>query len=354
MCNFDTQNMKAETTARLFHAAISIAIFAVLLAPVASALLGMGNAEGEIEISTGAEYDVQEMDAECLALNISEAVQELQGCVITYGEYSDPVDSANALQVAKKVIESGAVKARVFDSDGKLASQKAVRYSDAVSVRTVMDVHLPEAIASISDASAHLRFSGSDISIPAISSTRENGSILRLDFTVPYVIAYAAFSLGCGTTLELDLNYGASVKMSAEIESEPAAEKFAFSTYGVDTDIISGISKQTGIPVLSFIGIAPDSAGKMGIYADYEMSGGVLKIDGRNDPPSASLAKSLEKNGEITISSGNVSTVIPKDSSEGLIKALKTLETMNGGFRWASTARPEGLSAQLGRLFCTP
>ncbi len=331
--------MKAETTARLFHAAISIAVFAVLLAPAASALFGMGSQDGSIRISTGAEYDVQEMDAECLAMNISEAVDGLRGCVITYGEYSDPVDSASAKQIAEKVIGSGAVKARVFDSDGRLASQKAVRYSDAVSVRAVMDVHLPDAVAKISDADAHLRFAGSGISVPAISATKEDGSILRLDFSVPYILAYAAFALGCDASLELDLNYGASVKLSAEIETDLSAEGFEFSTYGVDTDTISGISKQTGIPVLSFIGVAPDSAGKIGGSADYVMSGSTLMIDGRNDPPSSSLEKSLERNGELTVSSGSVSAIIPKDSSEGLIKALKTLETMRGGFRWGSTAR---------------
>jgi len=313
------RNMKAETTARTLYSVVVIAVIVILFAPMASALLHVSDNQWDVEISTDSEYDLTWMDAGCLSSNLTEAVKDRSGCRIVYGENSELVSKSNVYAVSQKVISSGATAAKVVDAGGKTLTQEKIVYRNAVAERTVMDIHIPDIISNISTMELTIGYEGSGIVFPASSANVMDGNVIHTDFTVPYVLKYAALAYGCSEYIGIQVNYESNMKFNIDLKTDVDTEGYKFSTSGNDKDII------TGIPAWN------DTSGSIGDYTGFSMSGGTLEIDGRNTAPSKSIENSMAK-GPLSIASGTSSITLSDDTADALVKILKELETKAGGF----------------------
>jgi len=312
--------MKAETTAKTFYSVVVIAVIAVLFAPMASAILHVSDNQWDMEISTESEYDLTWMDAGCLSSNLTEAIEGKTGCRVLYGEYSENVSESNVQSVSQKVISSGATSARAVDAEGKTLTQERITYRNSVAERTVMDIHIPDIITKISSIDIVIGYEGSDLVIPASSATVTKDNVIHADFTVPYILKYAALAYGCDEYIGIHVNYESNMKFDIDMKTDVDNEGYSFTTSGNDLDIISGVPAGKSI------------SGSAGGYTGFTISDGVLEIDGRNAAPSASMKNSLAKN-PLTIASDNTSVTLTDESAKALIELLEALETKAGGFR---------------------
>ncbi len=301
---------------------VVVVVIVILFAPLASALLNVSGNQWDVEISTESEYDLTWMDAGCLSTNLSEAVKGHTGCRILYGEYSEQVSTSDVAAVSQKVISSGATSARVVDSDGKVLTQERITYRNAVAERTVMDIHVPDVISRISSINLIVGYRGTDIVIPASSANVAEGNVIRADFTVPYILKYAALAYGCDEYVGVHVNYESNMEFDIDIDTDVETKGYSFSTSDKDKDIISGIPADKSM------------TGSVGDYTGFTMGDGRLELDGRNTSPSASMENSLSK-GPLAIASGNTAVILTDETAHALIDLLKALEVRAGGFyRW--------------------
>ncbi len=310
--------MKAETTARTFYSVVVVVVVVILFAPLASALLNVSGNQWDVEISTESEYDLTWMDAGCLSSNLTEAIKGQTGCRILYGEHSDQVNTSNVSAVSQKVMDSGALKAKVVDANGNTLKQESITYRNAVAERTVMDIHVPDLISSISSIDLVIGYKGSEIVVPATSSNVKEGNVVHADFITPYVLKYVALAYGCDEYVGIHMNYESNMKFNVDVDTEIDTSNYRFSTNGLDRDIVTGLpAEQT-------------CAGSIGGYTGFTINGGTMEIDGRNTNPSASIRNSMDK-GKVTIASGSDSITLSDDSAKALVKVLEELEKKAGG-----------------------
>ncbi len=304
--------MKAELAARTVHMVAVVAAVVVIGAPLASALLNMSEDGWELEMRTGSEYDLDGMDVDSLAVNISKAVGDKKGCRILYGEYSDAV-GRDFQSVASKVISSGASSARVVDSKGDLLTQDSIVYRDALKERTVMDVRLPVIVSNISSMDVSIGYKGSGIVLPATSANVKEGDVLHLDYTVPVIAKYAALALGCDEYVDIHIDYESSAVFDVKVSTDTGPPSYGFRTEGPDRDFIEGVPSDLS------------AQGRIGEYTGFEIGGGVIELDGRHSWPSESIRNSLDK-GPVSILSGASSIELSHGTAEGLADVLKALE----------------------------
>ncbi|MBR6204285.1 MAG: hypothetical protein IKQ60_04405 [Candidatus Methanomethylophilaceae archaeon] len=311
--------MKAETTARTFYSVVVVIAVVILFAPLASALLNVSGNQWDVEISTKSEYDLTWMDAECLSSNLTEAIDGKTGCRILYGEYSDPLSRDSIANVSHKVMSSGATSARAVGPDGSTLTQEMITYRNAVAERTVMDIHVPDIITRVSSISLVIGYEGSGIMIPASSANACEGNVVHADFTIPYVLKYAALAYGCDEYVGIHINYESNMKFDIDVRTDLDSHGYSFTTSGKDKDVISGLPAYQSC------------AGSIGDYTSFTMKNGVMELDGRNAAPSTSIKNSLDK-GSLAIASGSTAVILSDDTSSALVDLLKKLETMAGGF----------------------
>ncbi len=305
---------------------VVIAVLVILFAPMASALLNVSENQWDVEICTESEYDLTWMDASCLSSNLTEAMDGKAGCRVIYGDYSEDLSASNVQSVSEKVISSGATSARAVDSEGKTLTQERITYRNSVAERTVMDISIPDIITKISSIDLVIGYEGSGLVIPASSANAIEGNVIRADFTVPYILKYAALAYGCDEYVGIHINYESNMEFDIDVKTDIEDQGYRFATKGNDLDIISGVP------------VGKSISGSVGGYTGFSIADGVLEIDGRNTAPSDSIKNSLANN-PITIASESTSVTLTDETAKALIELLEALETKAGGFhRCRSTA----------------
>ena len=311
--------MKAGTAARLVNLAVALVVLIVTVVPICQSIV-----EKDLrmpEIGTQACYDLEYMDEDTLGNNIVNAIGDLSGCSVSFGDSTLAVDRDNVREVASAIYSSGTKTATVIGPDGGTLVQQSIDYRTMLLIGTKTGVQISGMAETVSKMETRMHILSNDGRIDIISGihkTTDGDGEVGAACIIPLAVYNVAGAYGCHMGVKISVEYERLAEVT--VDSGSYDNFLPDSSYTIDS--IDGMTVMT----VSQCDVTGPGIGKIGdVDMKFEVIGGNTMTLSCTGKLSDALRNSAE-DGCLLITMGDESYLMDSTLTSSFISAIKTME----------------------------